>query len=72
MSKLRLGPVVEDRSVKLSVEVPGPLMRELSDYAAVHGRLNGLSEPIPPEKLIPPIVERFIAGDREFSKQRRR
>jgi len=72
MSKLRLGPVVEDRSVKLSVEVPGALMRELSDYAAVHARLNGLSEPIPPEKLIPPIVERFIAGDREFSKQRRR
>lgn len=39
-------------------------MRELTDYAAVHGRLNGLAEPLPPEELVPPIVERFIAGDR--------
>lgn len=72
MSKLRLGPIVEDRPVKLSVEMPGALMRALTDYAAVHGRLNGLADPMPPEKLIPPIVERFIAGDREFSKLRRR
>lgn len=72
MSKLRLGPVAEDRPVKLTLEMPGSLMRDLADYAAVHGRMNGLSEPLPPEKLIPPIVERFIAGDREFSKQRRK
>ena len=47
-------------------------MRELTDYAAVRGRLNGFAEPLPPEELVPPIVERFIAGDREFSKLRRR
>lgn len=72
MSKLRLGPIAEDRPVKLTVEMSGPLIRELADYAAVHGRLNGLAEPLSAEKLIPPIVERFIAGDREFNKQRRR
>ena len=72
MNKLRLGPIAEDRPVKLTVEMPGALMRELTDYAAVHGKLNGLAEPLPPEKLVPPIVERFIAGDREFSKLRRR
>ena len=72
MSKLRLGPIAEDRPVKLTLEMPGALMRELADYAAVHARMNGLGEPLPPERLIPPIVERFIAGDREFSKQRRR
>jgi hypothetical protein len=72
MSRLRLGPIAEDRPVKLTVEMPGVLMRELTDYAAVHGRLNGLAEPLAPEKLVPPIVARFIASDREFSKQRRR
>lgn len=72
MTKLRLGPIVEDRPVKLTLELPGHLMRELGDYAAVHARLNNLAEPLTPEKLIAPIVERFIAGDREFSKQRRR
>lgn len=33
-------------------------MRELADYAAVHGRRNGLAKPPPPEKLIPTIVGR--------------
>lgn len=72
MSKLRLGPITEERPVKLTIDVPGALMRELTDYAAVHGRLNGLAEPMPPEKLIPPIVHRFISGDREFVRQRHR
>ena len=46
MNKLRLGPIAEDRPVKLTVEMPGALMRELTDYAAVHGKLNGLAEPL--------------------------
>jgi len=48
------------------------LMSDLRDYAAVHAKLTGLGTPLPPEKLIPAMIERFIAGDREFSKQRRR
>nr|WP_245836666.1 DUF2274 domain-containing protein [Sphingopyxis indica] len=28
--------------------------------------------PLPPERLIGPMIERFIASDREFGKQRRR
>lgn len=72
MTKLRLGPIVEEKPVKLSVELPGGLMRDLTDYARVHAAANGLSEPLAPERLIVPMVERFMAGDREFSKQRRR
>lgn len=72
MSKLRLGPLIDEKPVKLSVEVSGPLIRELTDYARVHAAANGLSEPLPPERLIVPMVERFMAGDREFSKLRRR
>lgn len=72
MSKLRLGPLIDEKPVKLSIDVPGPLIRELIDYARVHAAANGLSEPLPPERLILPMVERFIAGDRGFSKMRRR
>lgn len=72
MTKLRLGPIVEEKPVKLSVELPGGLMRDLTDYARVHAAANGLAEPLAPERLIVPMVERFMAGDREFSKQRRR
>lgn len=72
MSKLRLGPIDEEKPVKLSVEVGGALLRDLRDYAAVHAKLNGLAAPLTPERLIPAMVERFISGDREFGKQRRR
>lgn len=72
MTKLRLGPVVEEKPVKLTVELPGSLMRDLADYAGIHAKLTGLSTPLPPERLIPPMIERFIASDREFFKQRRK
>lgn len=71
MTKLRLGPIAEDKPVKLTLEIPGDLMREIDDYARVHAKMTGLASPLPPERIIPPIIGRFIAGDREFSKQRR-
>lgn len=72
MTKLRLGPIPEDKPVKLTLEISGALARDLADYAEVHAKLTGLASALTPEKLIPPMIERFIAGDREFSKQRRR
>jgi hypothetical protein len=72
VSKLRLGPVIEEKPVKLTLELPGSLLRELADYAGVHAKLTGLAAPLPAEKLIPPMIERFIASDREFSRLRRR
>lgn len=72
MSKLRLGPVIDEKPVKLTVEISGALLRDLTDYARIHARLNSSSEPLLPERLIPPMIQRFIAADREFSKQRRR
>lgn len=71
MTGLRLGPIAEEKPVKITLELPGALARDLADYARVHARLTGLSAPLAPEKLIPPMIERFIASDREFSKQRR-
>ncbi|MBB3862459.1 hypothetical protein GGQ88_003760 [Novosphingobium hassiacum] len=71
MSRLRLGPIVEEKPVKLTVELPGGLFRQLADYARVHAAENGLAEPVPPERLIAPMVERFIAADRGFVRRRR-
>ena len=47
-------------------------MRDIVEYAEVHARVTGRSAPLSPEKLIPPIVELFIAGDRAFIKQRKK
>ena len=71
VSLLRLGPIVEEKPVKTTVELTGKLARDLADYAAAHAKENGLSEALPIERLIPPMLERFIATDRGFAKARR-
>lgn len=72
MSKLRLGPIADDKPVKLTIELPGALHRELIDYALVHAKATGLAEPLPPEKIAVPMIERFMATDRGFATARRR
>ena len=70
MTKLKLGLIVDDKPVKVTVELPGPLYRDLVAYAEVLARETGkpVADPI---KLIVPMLERFIATDRGFAKARR-
>jgi len=70
MTKLRLGPIIEDKPVKLTVELNGRLFILLCDYSKAHAKETGLAEPLPPERLIGPMIERFIAADRVFSRSR--
>lgn len=72
MTGLRLGPVEDQKPVKTTLEISTALMRDIVEYAEVHARMTGRLAPLPPEKLIPPIVELFIAGDRAFIKQRKK
>lgn len=70
MTKLKLGPIVDDRPVKVSVDLPGPLHRDLLAYAEVLARETG--QPISnPVKLIVPMLERFMATDRGFARSRK-
>jgi hypothetical protein len=70
MVKLKLGAIAEDKSVKLTVELPAAVHRELLAYAEVLGRETGqgITEPT---KLIAPMLARFMATDRAFAKIRR-
>ena len=70
MTKLKLGPLIDDRPVKVSVELPGPLHRDLLAYAEVLARETGqpVSDPV---KLIVPMLERFMATDRGFARSRK-
>lgn len=68
MTKLKLGPIADDRPVKTALELPAALHRDLTEY----GRLLGEGgTPVEPAKLIVPMLERFIATDRGFAKARR-
>lgn len=70
MPKLKLGPIADDRPVKVTFELPGPLHRDLVAYAEVLGRETGqpISDPV---KLIVPMLERFMATDRGFVRSRK-
>jgi hypothetical protein len=70
VSKLRLGPIVDELPVKVTVEVPGELMRALADYAVLHARDTGLADPLSAGRLIVAMLDRFISNDRGFIKAR--
>ncbi|CAH1664637.1 DUF2274 domain-containing protein [Chelatococcus asaccharovorans] len=70
MTKLKLGPLADDKPVKISIELPAGVHRDLVAYAEVLGRITGQSAP-DPAKLIAPMLERFMATDRAFAKARR-
>ena len=70
MTKLKLGPLADDKPVKLTVELPAPVHRDLIAYADVLSRSTGQAVS-DPGRLIAPMVERFMATDRAFAKSRR-
>ncbi|UPJ79784.1 DUF2274 domain-containing protein [Bradyrhizobium sp. 183] len=70
MTKLKLGPLEDDKPVKLTVELPAAVFRDLKSYAEILTR-NGGPTPIEPAKLIAPMIERFMSTDRAFAKARR-
>ena len=70
MTKLKLGQIPDDKPVKISLEVPASLHRDLVAYGEILGRENNQS-PTDPARLIVPMLERFIATDRGFAKVRR-
>lgn len=70
MTKLKLGPLADDKPVKLTVDLPAALHRDLVAYGEILGREAGHG-PIEPVKLVVPMLERFIATDRGFAKARR-
>ena len=60
MSKLKLGSIPDDKPVKLTVELPAVVHRDLLAYAQALARETG--QPIAdPSKLVGPILARFMA-----------
>ncbi|WP_334150694.1 DUF2274 domain-containing protein [Hyphomicrobium sp.] len=67
MTKLKLGTIVDEKPVKVTVELPASLHRDLAAYAEILGR--DTQQPVTdPTKLIAPMLERFMATDRAFRK----
>ena len=69
MPKLKLSAVPDDRPVKITVELPAAVYRDLVAYADVLGRQNG--QKVEPTKLVAPMLARFMSTDRAFAGARR-
>lgn len=70
MAKLKLGAIADDKSVKLTVEIPAAVHRDLLAYAEILAHESGQSAH-DPAKLIAPMLARFMATDRAFARSRR-
>jgi hypothetical protein len=69
MAKLKLGAILDDKPVKMTIELAATVHRDLSIYAELLGNITGRTTD--PVKLVPHMVAKFMAGDREFAKLRK-
>jgi hypothetical protein len=70
MTKLKLGLFVDDKPVKLTLELSAQVHRDLVAYAEVLAAESG--QAVDPAKLVAPMLARFMATDRAFAKARRK
>jgi hypothetical protein len=68
MTKLKLGAIIDEKPVRVTVELPGAIHRDLAAYAEALSKESGqLTEPA---KLVAPMLARFMATDRAFVRGR--
>ena len=67
MPKLKLAAIEDDKSVRMTIELPAKLHCDLVAY----GRILGGATPVDPLKLVVPMLERFMATDRGFTSSKR-
>lgn len=64
MTKLKLGDLAESKPVRLTIELPASVHSDLEAYGRVLA--GDGAQPVPPARLIAPMLERFMATDRAF------
>ena len=69
MPNLKLGLIPDEKPVKLTIELPASVHRDLIAYGEVLARETG--QAVEPAQLVTPMLARFMAADRGFAKVRR-
>jgi hypothetical protein len=70
IAKLKIGLLPDEKPVRVSLELPASVHRDLVAYAKALAGETG--QPISdPGKLVAPMLARFMATDRRFTKLRR-
>jgi hypothetical protein len=69
MSKLKIGPVDDEKPVAITIKLSAAVHRDLIAYAEALKREGG--QTVDPNLLIVPMLTRFMATDRAFRKARK-
>lgn len=69
MPKLKLSAVLDDKPVRIALDLPADTHRMLVAYAEALGRETG--QAVEPSRLIAPMLARFMATDRAFTRSRK-
>jgi hypothetical protein len=69
MPNLKLGLIPDEKPVKLTIELPASVHRDLVAYGDVLTRETG--QIVEPVQLVAPMLTRFMATDRAFAMKRR-
>ena len=70
MEKLKIFALPDNKPVKVTLELPAQVHRDLVAYAEVLSQKT--SQKVEPAKLIAPMLAQFMATDRAFSKARKK
>ena len=70
MTKLKLADLANEKPVRMTIEMSARLQSDLAAYAVAVNEGEAKGAPAP-ERLIPAMIERFIATDRSFSRRRK-
>ena len=70
MAKLKIAALNDEKPIRVTIELPATVHRDLVAYAEILARERG--QPInDPTKVIAPMLARFMATDRAFTKARK-
>lgn len=68
MSKLKLSSMLDDTPVRITVELPAAVHRDLVAYGEALAMDGGRA--VEPVKLVAPMLARFMSTDREFVRRK--
>ena len=70
MAKLKIAALNDEKPIRVTIELPATVHRDLVAYAEILARQGG--QPVgDPTKVIVPMLVRFMATDRAFGKARK-
>ncbi len=69
MTKLRITEIHDEKPVRITVDLPADLHRDLVAYATL---LSSDETAVNPARLVAPMLRQFITSDKEFARVRRK